>query len=322
MSASAIEAGKAFLKLLVDDTDFRKGFQGAQRQLEHFGKSVLAVGASIGAAGASITAPFLESLHIFSEVGEQLDKMSQRTGITVEALSELKFAAIQSGSDLESFEVSIRKMQKALGAAENGGFEAAQAFTTIGLSISELQGLSPDKQFEKIAEAIGLINDPTQRAAAAIAIFGKTGTSILPMIENLAELRQQARDLGITMDENTAKAASRLHEALNALKQQFAAISIAIASAVSPQVSALSETISRTLPVVIDWLKQNGLVLEVIFALGLGLTALGTVIATVGGGLLVIVPIMVALGAAVNPATIAIVGLTAGLLQLGPQVAH
>ncbi len=280
--STAIEAGKAFLRLLVENKDFGKGLDESLTKLKDFSKSALKVGAELAGVGAAITAPFAAGLAVFSSVGTELEHMSKRTGIAVEALSELKFAAEESGTDLAGLEGAIRKMQKALGEAETGSGEAAAKFAAIGVSISSLQGLTPDAQFEKIAEAIGAINDPAQRAAAAISIFGKTGTIILPLVENVKELREKAKELGVTMSADTAKDAATFHNAMGALGQQFQAVAIAIGASIAPALTALVEAISSAIPAVIDFIKENRGLLIVTALAGVTLGAVGAVLGTIG----------------------------------------
>ena len=84
-----IKAGSAYVELLLKDSAFVKGLRSAGTKLKNFGTGVAGIGASITAAGAAITAPLAAMVNQFLAAGDELDKMRQRTGISVEALSEL-----------------------------------------------------------------------------------------------------------------------------------------------------------------------------------------------------------------------------------------
>ena len=56
-----------------------------------------AKGLAIG-AGAALAGLAIAGIKAFVSLGDSLDKMSKRTGFSVEALGELKFAAEQSGA--------------------------------------------------------------------------------------------------------------------------------------------------------------------------------------------------------------------------------
>src|SRR5690606_23318108 len=104
---------------------------------------------------AAVTA-LLGTAKAFSDTGDMLDKMSQRTGVSVEALSELGFAADLSGTDLETLEAGLRNMQRTLvGAAQ--GSSAGEALGRLGLSAAQLAGLSPDEQFKILADHLSQV---------------------------------------------------------------------------------------------------------------------------------------------------------------------
>jgi hypothetical protein len=81
--------------------------------------------------------------------------------------------------------------------------------------------MTPEDQFMRIAEALSGISDPTRRAALAMVVFGGSGTALLPMLQDgvgaIGELRQKARDLGLTMSAESAVAAERLTDAMDSL---------------------------------------------------------------------------------------------------------
>ena len=91
-----IRAGRAFVELGVSDK-LTAGLRRAQKQLEAFGAGLRSVGTRLAGIGAGAVAALLGTAKAFSDTGDMLDKMSQRTGVSVEALSELGFAADLSG---------------------------------------------------------------------------------------------------------------------------------------------------------------------------------------------------------------------------------
>ena len=110
-------------------------------------------------------------------------EMSRRTGMSVEALSALKYAAGQSGVEMEAVETGVRKMQRAIVESAAGSRQASEAMLQLGLSIGDLKDLSPQRQFELIADRLSKVQNPTLRAAIAMHIFGRAGTELLPVIE-------------------------------------------------------------------------------------------------------------------------------------------
>jgi hypothetical protein len=309
-ASGAIRAGKAFVELGVSDK-LTAGLRRAQKRLKAFGAGLRSIGTRITAFGASLAAPLAASVKVFSSAGDQLDKMSKRTGVSVEALSELGFAAEQSGADLATLEAGIRIMQRTMGDASQGLATAVDAFAALGHSAEQLAGLSPEQQFTVIAERLSQIADPTARAAAAMDVFGKSGTKLLPLLSDgakgMAELRDQARSLGLTVSTKSARDAALLTDTLNILWRVLKQGVFTIGSALAPVIVDVSNRITRVVVRVSEWIKQNKAlvvtalkVTAAIVAGGIALVALGWLIsgvaAAVGGLASVVAGIGAALG--------------------------
>src|SRR5688572_15981096 len=110
-SRSAIEAGKAHILLYMKSTA-PKALNDLKSGLNSVGTHVLRVGGILSGIGASITGPLIAAVAHFSSAGSELADLSARTGIAASSLSELKFAAEQSGAGLEDIEKAVLNMQK------------------------------------------------------------------------------------------------------------------------------------------------------------------------------------------------------------------
>ncbi len=309
-NAKGIRAGKAFVELGVSDK-LTAGLRRAQKRLQAFGAGLRSIGTRITAFGASLAAPLAASVKLFSSAGDQLDKMSKRTGVSVEALSELGFAAEQSGADLATLEAGIRIMQRTMGDASQGLATAVDAFAALGLSAEQLAGLSPEQQFTVIAERLSQIADPTARAAAAMDVFGKSGTKLLPLLSDgakgMAELRDQAHALGLTVSTESARDAALLTDTLNILWRVLKQGVFTIGSALAPVIVDVSNRITRAVVRVSEWIKQNKAlvvtalkVTAAIVAGGIALVALGWLISGVAAAVGGLASVVAGLGAALS----------------------
>jgi len=259
-ATQGIRAGRAFVELGVDDR-IAKGLQKAEQRLKAFGEGVRSVGTRVFAAGAAALTPLLGAVRAFSESGDTLEKMSRRTGVSVEALSELGFAAEQSGADLETLETGLRKMQKSIAAAATGSDGAVEALARLRLTAADLAGLAPEQQFKLIADRLSQVADPTLRAALALELFGKSGTRLLPLLEDgargIERLQEEARALGLTLSTDAAKKAALLHDTLNILWRVVKKLTTEIGAALADAVSDLAGRITRVVVTVTAWVKQN-----------------------------------------------------------------
>ncbi|MCL4733285.1 hypothetical protein KJZ71_05865, partial [Patescibacteria group bacterium] len=167
-----IRAGRAFVELGVSDK-LSAGLKAAQKKLEAFGEGLRSIGTKMAGIGVAAITALLGTAKAFSDSGDALDKMSARTGVSVEALSELGYAADLSGTDMETLENGLRVMQKTLVEASQGSKGANEALARLGLTVQDLAKLSPDEQFKLLADRISRIQDPAARAAMAMELFGK-----------------------------------------------------------------------------------------------------------------------------------------------------
>lgn len=331
-SASGIRAGAAFIELSVNDSKLIKGLRSALARLKSFGSGLENIGSglqSIGtrlfAAGAGLTGALLASAKGFAEIGDQLDKMSMRTGVSVEALSELGYAAKLSGASLEDVEKGVRQMQRAIAMAAGGSKAAQEALADLGLSAEQIKGLSPEQQFMAITQRLNQIEDPTLRAAAAMKIFGRAGTSLIPMLKDLPALRAEARRLGLVMSTEDAKAAAELNDAMDRLWASLKMIVVTIGSALAPLLTEWAGYMTSAVGSVRQWLSANqGLVISllkiggIVMGVGASLTALGGVLSLTGTAFATLTSVATAaLGFVLTPVglvTTAVAGLGAYLV--------
>ncbi len=285
-SSQGIRAGKAFVELFADDTKLVRGLKAAEKRLKAFGAGVQSIGTKLFGLGAAAVAPLLATTNVFADMGDQLAKMSARTGISVEALSELGYAAEQSGADLETLEGGVRKMQKFLVEAAQGSKGAGDTLSKLGLRLSDLGRLTPDQQFELLADRISKIQDPAIRAATAMEVFGKTGTSLLPMMQDGAKgieaLKQQARDLGLVISTEDAKAAETFGDTLDDLWKVIKSGVFAIGAALAPLLQDLATSAIRVAKVTADWVRQNKGLIVTVFKIAAGVAAAGAVLVVLG----------------------------------------
>ena len=327
-TAGSVRAGRAFVELSADDSSLMKGLDKAKKSLNDWGKAIAVSGVAMIGAATAAAAPLIYGLKELIGSGGALSDMEARTGIGAEALQELQYAAGQTGSSMEEVEASIRKMQDSLVKAANGSKSETDALNALGLSLAELQGLSPDKQFERIGEALGGIQDPAKRTALAMDLLGKSGTKILPMAQQMAQLRAAARSLGLVMDKDTVEAADKLGDTLDTVSAQIRSASMALAAQLLPAVQAAATWFTGLLGGTIKLIKENqGLAYSIVgIAAGLGaagvaVTAFGVAFVAMGGVVTTVSGIISVAGLVMNallsPITLVVAAVVAAVAILG-----
>ena len=328
-----VQASMARLKGVATTmgTGIAKGFNGAQGALSGFSKSMLSVPAAI--AGSVAVTGLVALAKGFADAGSAVDDMAQRTGMSAEAVSSLGYAAKLSGTDLGTLEKGVRKMQMGIADAAAGVPGAADKFSALGLSVDELQKMSPDEQFIAMADKLSLLQDPALKSAAAMEYFGKAGADLVPMLseggDGIRKLQRDAAELGQVMSGEDAAAAGKLGDVFDRLFGVIGGLQNRIGAALAPLMIDLGEKIISVITTVSDFISRNQELIMTIakwtavgagllaglFALGgaaavasvamTGLAAIGGAIATVFG---MIVGLITAI---VSPIGLVIVGVTA-----------
>lgn len=278
-SARDARAGGAYVELSLRNAAFVKGLRGALGQLRAFGATVQSIGAGVSAAGmrlmkygAGIVAPLLLSARAFGKVGAQLDRMYQSTGVAVEALSEISYAAEISETSIEAVELGIKKMQKVIA----GGKGPENLMKGLG-------GLSPDKQLETIGDRINAISDPVEKAAAAIDIFGRSGTQLIPLLASLKELRAEARRKGLVISAADVEAAGKFDDALDRLWFTAKRVRDAIGASLAPMLTELAGDITDIAVTTGKWIRNNQGLIVSILKIGTAVLGAGVLLSSLGG---------------------------------------
>lgn len=306
-TAQGIRAGRAFVELFADDSKLVRGLRAAEKKLKAFGDSIRNFGLKMVGVGSAILAPLAASAKLFGSYGDSVAKMARRTGLSVEALSELQYAAGQSGVQVTELENGLRRMQRTIYDAQRGLKTANDALADLGLTVDDLAGLAPEQQFKLLAERISQIEDPTLKAALAMGIFGRSGTQLLPLFASGARgiemLQAEARRLGLTMSGEDAKAAEEFSDALDRLWQVVKMGVFRVGAALAPVLQQLAGTITDVAVKIGAWLEQNRRLIvtvlqvaAVVVAGGIALAALGTVISGLGSALGVLATIVTSVG--------------------------
>lgn len=282
-SPQGVRAGKAFVEIGGDDSKLRKALQSATARLTSFGNVMLKIGGSFAGLGASMLTPMLAAVKSFESAGSELNDMSVRTGASVEALSALKYSAEQTGATLADVETGIKKTQKALVDAAEGGTAQAEAFDKLGLNLTALQAMNPDQQFEAVAKSLAAIEDPATRTALAMELWGKSGTKLLPLAGQIDELRNKFISLGGVMTAAQAGAADALGDQFGDLNVAIMSVARNIGAALAPRILEITQTATAAAKVFGDWVKEHKETIVTFAKLGGVLALVGGAISTIGG---------------------------------------
>lgn len=172
-------------------------------------------------------------------------KLARSLGITFGELSGLELAGDLAGVSSDQLGAALTKLQIQLGKAQVGGKEATEAFSGLGLSVQTLSGLNATQQFQAIASAINEIPDPAGRSAAAVALFGNSGASLLPLFEGggdaVAAIANQAVRLGLALNDVQARNVEAMNDAFTLAQKSVEGVVRQVVADLAPGIKAAAD---------------------------------------------------------------------------------
>ncbi|MCI4661435.1 MAG: hypothetical protein MRY63_06380 [Neomegalonema sp.] len=270
-SASDIEK-----RLVKMERDVEKHMSGIERRIykatklarksfEMMGKATTGLQAGLGrvALGAGVAATGITALvsEIF-EAAEAVADAATFTGVSVEALQELRFVADQNNMSIEELNDALKTMTNSLGAFKNGGGPAVNALEQLGLSQAVLNGEldKGEDAYIAILTQLTKVRDEQIRNQLAAEIFGEAAGSKLRSqlelgIDGIAELRQEARDLGIVMNGDLVRRASAVNAEFRKLWQTMRNNLMGAILEMTPEIEDLANSFADVLPDIIGFLR-------------------------------------------------------------------
>ena len=189
---------------------------------------------------------------------DQFNDLSARTGIGVEALQGYSLAAKLAGVDTEAFGTAVQKLAVNIGKATPGD-ALDKSLRSINLSVAELRGLAPEQQFATISDAISGLPTAADRAAAAVAVFGKQGAALAPLFRegaaSIDELRERADRLGIIVDDVQISNIADMNDAFDLAKATVTGIAGQVIGNLAPAVTAV---VDEFLKFIEEWTGAEG----------------------------------------------------------------
>lgn len=281
MAAGNATIGALRVVLGADTADLDKGLRSAQA-------GVAAFAGAIGGAVAVVTDKVIgfagnvaSSLQRTIDDMDKLNKTSQKLGIPVEQLSSLAYSADLADVSFEALSKGVGKLSKAMvEAAGKPTSDAANAFRALGVSVTDTNGKlkTSDTVMGDLADAFEGLKDGPGKVAVAMALFGKAGADLIPLLnggrDSLKEMNDEAAKFGAVVSTQAAKQAEAFNDNMTRLGYAIKGVIVQTATQLLP-------TMVNASAAMVEWAKNSG-VLET--ALGLVST---TIKSLVTGGVIV-----------------------------------
>ena len=218
--------------------------QTAKKIEDSFSKAGKALAATF--AGYSFAKVFDAFIIDVAKLEDQFSKLSQRTGVSVEDLSRLNYAASLNNVSLDDLSNALKQTAKNMADVQRGTGDALPAVEALGLKQDLLNGKfrTAPQLLGAVADKFAGFADGANKSALAQKLFGDAGDRLIPLLNNgsagLRAMADEADRFGVTIDEKAAKAAERFNDNMTRLDAQMQGFRQTVGNAFIPSLEALA----------------------------------------------------------------------------------
>ena len=279
--------------------------------------STAAAGLLVAIGGAAVKS---------AEWADNLNTLSQQTGITTEDLQKMQYASELVDVSVDDIAGSMTKLRKAM-VADN----KADVFQQLGVSVRDSTGALRDSSdvFYDVLDRLGKVGNETERDALAMEIFGRSADQLAGIIDDggaaLKQLGEEAEQLGIILDQDTLDAMNKVNDEIERLKAQakgeFAKAGAAALEALTPLLEDVVAALAKVLEFIGNLNPQVIKVVAVIAAVVAAISPVAAIIAKIAGLLSTLTTMFPVIGTALAALTGPIGLIVAGIVGLVAAIA-
>lgn len=234
-----------FVKLGIDDKGFDDGIDsiqgkisslkgGIEKGLSAATSTVTAVANAVKQVGTAIA----ESTNQLASYGDEIDKSSQKLGLSIEAYQEWDAVLQHSGTSIDSLKTGMRTLSNA---AESGN----EAFQKLGFTQEQVASMSKEELFNNTITALQNVTDETERARLASELLGRGATELGALLNTTAEETQAMKDrvheLGGVMSDEAVKESAKFKDNLQDMTTALDSVKRNITQQFMPSLNLLME---------------------------------------------------------------------------------
>ena len=261
--------------------EIQRSIQGIDDKLNAVGSNIKKFAAVLG-VGLSANA-FTGWIHGAAQAAANTAIFASRIDVAVEDLTAMRFVAEQTGVSIESFDASMMRLTRRLGAAKNGTGPAIATLDRLGLSAKALLELPLHERIKAIGESMRQLETQAERLTAAQDLAGDSARQLVPLFmmqsEEIDRARENAEKLGYVYSTEFAQSADSILTQMGNLKQAFSNVSFSILEDLLPPLEKFINSISADdIQNALNGIKK-GFDIAVTSAKGLALVLLGRLVA-------------------------------------------
>lgn len=194
--------------------------------------SALKGATTLMAAGtAAVSTALVKGASDVASYGDNIDKMSQKMGLSAQSYQEWDAVMQHSGTSMEAMKASMKTLA-------NAAQTNSSAFEQLGISQKDLANMSQEQLFEATISALQNVENETERTYLAGKTLGRGATELGALLNTSAEdtqaMRDRVRELGGVMSDDAVKASAQFQDNLQDMKTAMAGVTRGIMTELLP----------------------------------------------------------------------------------------
>lgn len=244
--AEADKAGKATKEAGEDAKDSSFNWKALGDTVKVVGEAMAAAAAAAAAAIAGTAKALTDFAVGGAEFADNILTMASTTGMSAEKLQELEYAADLVDVSVDTISSSMTKNLSTMVKAANGNEDLLETYNKLGVAVTDANGnLRDDEEvYWELIDALGNVDDETERDVLAMQLLGKSAKDLNPLIETgadgMKDLAKQAHQAGYVLDKDTLDAFGEFDDQLIKLDKGAQAAKNALGTVLLPMLTDLA----------------------------------------------------------------------------------
>ncbi len=188
----------------------------------------------VAAGAAAVTGAITKGSSDLAAYGDNIDKMSQKMGLSAQSYQEWDAVMQHSGTSMEAMKSSMKTLA-------NAAQTNSEAFKELGISEKDLQTMSQEQLFEATIKALQNVENETERTYLAGKTLGKGATELGALLNTSAEdtqaMRDRVHELGGVMSDDAVKAAALFQDNMQDMQTAISGLGRGLISELLPSMN-------------------------------------------------------------------------------------
>lgn len=182
--------------------------------------------AAVAVAAAGATAAMVAVANKTAEYADNVNKASQRMGVSLEFYQKMKSAAEHSGTGINTMVVGMRTMVRTIEQVNDGNKRATDTFNRLGVSLRDNEGnlRSQEDIFKDVLISLSKMKNETERNALAQKVLGKSASELAPLFNEGAKAVDNyinKNDEAVRISKEMAKASAKYNDELQRVQEKL-----------------------------------------------------------------------------------------------------